>query len=85
MEIKDVDDVKVAVIGPRLDASTAGKAEDVIDDLIRNGAKKILCDFSRTEFISSAGLRLLLSISKKLKHRHGKCRLNSLLRGSAHK
>ena len=71
-------ELKVAVIVPRLDACSAMETEAAINDLIQKGARKLLCDFSRTEFISSAGLRLLLSISKKLKESGGELVLCSL-------
>ena len=78
MEVKIVDDVKVVVIVPRLEACTAMETETAINDLIQKGARKLLCDFSQTEFISSAGLRLLLSTAKKLKESGGELILCSL-------
>lgn len=78
VEVKCVDGVTVAAFGPRLDASTAGETGSALDDLIRGAAAKLLCDFSLTEFISSAGLRLLLSTAKKLKDSGGELVLCSL-------
>ena len=71
MEVKTINDIKVAVIVPRLDAHTARETETAINDLLRKGAKKLLCDFSQNEFISSAGLRLLLLIAQKLQSSGG--------------
>ena len=72
MEVRSVDDVKVAVFVPRLDAHTTGEAEDALNGLIEVGAQKLLCDFSKTEYISSAGLRLLIATAKKLEKSGGK-------------
>jgi anti-anti-sigma regulatory factor len=43
----------------RFDAYTAGDAEKVLKDQIAKGTKKIIVDFSKTEYINSAGLRVL--------------------------
>ena len=65
MEVKTIDDVKVAVIVPRLDGHAAGEMETALNDLIQQGTGKLLFDFSRTGYISSAGLRLLIVTGNK--------------------
>ncbi|MDD5495770.1 MAG: STAS domain-containing protein [Candidatus Omnitrophica bacterium] len=78
MVVKTVGDVKVMEVVSRFDAYTAGDVEKVLMGLIDNGAKKILCDFSQTEYISSIGLSVLLSVAKRLQKVGGELVLCSL-------
>ncbi len=64
MEVKTEEDLTTVVIVSRFDAYTASDVETALKDLIGKGAKKIICDFSQTEYVASAGLRVLLSSAK---------------------
>ena len=72
------DDVTVVQIQGNLDTGTAPAAEENLQGLIDDGRLKILVDFSTLDYISSAGLRVLLSTSKKLRSSGGEIRLCSL-------
>lgn len=72
MEIKKIGEVKSVVMIPRFDAFVAKEIESEFIDMIEKGASNILCDFSNTEYISSAGLRVLLVAAKKLQQNDGK-------------
>ena len=50
----------------RLDANHTEHLSDTIDDLVRNGHYVIALDFTEVEYMSSAGIRLLVSQYKKL-------------------
>ena len=50
-----------------LDTNTSPEAESQINDLIEAGAQKLLVNFEKLDYISSAGLRVLLATAKKLK------------------
>ena len=78
MEVKTLGEVKMAVIVSRFDAYSSKEVETVFSDLIQSGAKKLLCDFSQTEYIASAGLRVLLSTAKSLQKSGGQIALCSL-------
>ena len=78
MEIRTVNEVKVAVLVSRFDAYNAKEVETALKELIESGTKKILCDFSGTEYISSAGLRVLLTTTKSLQKTGGKIALCAL-------
>ena len=65
-------------MAPRFDAYTAGDAEKVLKEQIAKGTKKIIVDFSKTEYIASAGLRVLLSAAKGLQNLGGKIVLFSM-------
>ncbi|MBS4168504.1 STAS domain-containing protein [Parachlamydia sp. AcF125] len=56
----------------RLDPISSVKAEEKILEKIKEGSSKLLMDFSQVTYLSSAGMRMLLSTSKKLKALSGK-------------
>jgi len=60
-----------AVTG-RLDATTAPAAEATLAGAIDAGASRLVLNLARLEYVSSAGLRVLLAAAKKLSHRGGK-------------
>lgn len=61
-----------------LDTNTAPDAEAKLNELIADGAEKLIIDFSALDYISSAGLRVLLATAKKLKAVGGTLRLYGL-------
>ena len=68
MEIttSEVDSVSVVRIEGNLDTNTAPEAQQHLDALQDDGVKKILLDFEALGYITSAGLRVLLSTAKRL-------------------
>ena len=78
MDVRDVGETKIAVTPPRIDANTAEGVQESLATLIADGAKIILCDFSQTTYISSAGLRALLATAKELHKNQGKLALFSV-------
>src|SRR5438093_5739138 len=56
----------------RLDASWADHVGKAIDDAIRAGSHQIELNFAQVDYLSSAGLRLLLKYHKQLKAVHGR-------------
>ena len=64
----------VVVIAGRLDAAQAGAAQTFLDDV--NG--QVTVDMSRLEYISSAGLGVLLKTHKRLLGSGGKLRLTGV-------
>jgi len=67
MEINKVIEESKAVIsvGGRLDTTTAPELETVVLDIL-NSASDITIDFKNLEYISSAGLRVLLMAVKRI-------------------
>ena len=63
--------VVVSVKG-RMDAVTAPEFEKNVIDLISKGEKTFLVNFAELDYISSAGLRSILALAKKLKEKGGK-------------
>jgi anti-sigma B factor antagonist len=51
--------------------------QKVLDEL-EGGARKFLIDFTRTGYIDSSGLGVLVSLSKKIREQGGELRLSTL-------
>ena len=62
----------------RLDASTSVQLENQLNSVIEKDTNKLYLDFNKIEYLSSAGMRLLLSCSKKLKDKGGKLTIFAL-------
>jgi|OM-RGC.v1.029601031 anti-anti-sigma factor len=56
----------ILFIKGRLDAVTAGELEAKLTDIIQNEKENIIISMDALEYISSAGLRVILLIAKKL-------------------
>jgi anti-anti-sigma factor len=68
---KDQNNVIVSIEG-RMDAVTSPEFEKNLSGLITAGEINFLINMSRLEYISSAGLRSILTIAKILKAKNGK-------------
>lgn len=60
------DDVCILALSGRLDTETAADVELALQDLLAAGEKRFLVDLSGIGYVSSAGLRVLLALAKKL-------------------
>ncbi len=67
----------ISIIG-KINAITAPEFEQYLKTLVNNGILKIILDFSKVDYISSAGLRAILVITKLLKTKSGSIVLASL-------
>ena len=69
MEIssKTENNVLIVSVNGRIDAVTSPELESSIQELLDGGTNKLIMDLSELEYISSAGLRVILSTAKKLK------------------
>ena len=70
--------VAVVSIRGNLDTNTAPQAQQHLDSLLSGGDDRILVDFEALDYISSAGLRVLLATAKKLRGSGGALRLCAL-------
>jgi len=64
------DGVSVIGVCGSLDSTTAPRAQDEILPLVGSGCRLVL-DLSRCDYVSSAGLRVLLMIAKQLAAKNG--------------
>ena len=78
IEIRESQGIQVVAFEGNLDTNTSPEAESKINELIDDGKQKLLVNFEQLNFISSAGLRVLLATVKKLNASGGELRICSL-------
>ena len=59
--------VDLVEIDGRIDSSTAPQLEQALQKIIKDGRYRIVVDMAETDFMSSAGLRALLSALKQVR------------------
>ena len=64
-------EILVLNVGGRLDAASSPLVEKKVFEFIEAGKHKIVLNFSGVQYLSSAGMRLLLASTKKLKSLEG--------------
>ena len=75
---REANDVLILSPQGNLDFNHATSFQEATTLLVEKGAKKILIDFSDLSFISSAGLRVLIVLTKLLQQKNGALALSSL-------
>ncbi len=60
-----INDILVLTPNGRLDSANSLEFEHTSIDLLEAGQTKLVCDFSNLDYISSAGLRVVLLAGKK--------------------
>ena len=71
-------EVTIVLVEGNLDTNTAPEAQQRLDALLEEGRSKLLVDFAALEYISSAGLRVLLSTTKRLNAAGGLMHISGL-------
>ena len=74
--------VSISIKG-RLDADSSPEAEKVVKAALVEKATRLLFNLDALEYLSSAGLRVLLSAAKEMRRRDGKivlCSLNEFVK-----
>lgn len=72
IEVEEKGEVVVLRLHGRLDAASSPQIEKKINSIIEAGHFRLILNFAGVEYLSSAGMRLMLSVSKKLGHLEGK-------------
>lgn len=72
------DRIHIFNLSGRLDSNTSPQLETVITKALNNGTNDIVLDFEKLEYISSAGLRVILKTTKDLKAKDGRLLLCSM-------
>jgi anti-sigma B factor antagonist/stage II sporulation protein AA (anti-sigma F factor antagonist) len=78
IELEEIDRNIVVRIDGRIDASSSPVLERRLNQLIEEHHSHLVLDFSRVDYLSSAGMRVLLAATKKLKGKKGDLILFSL-------
>ena len=69
--ISNKNNVVIITVEGSIDSKTAGEFQSTIMDGV-SGTNKVILDLSKVNFVSSAGLRLLLMIYRQITSRKGK-------------
>ena len=80
IEVAEEQEANALVLIPagRIDSGNARAFESIVTERISGGQHRIIVDFSRLDFISSSGLRVLLISAKTLKIHKGSIALCSM-------
>lgn len=80
MDIQQTTHDGVTVLAPsgRIDTTTSGRVEERVRRTVDEGARDLVIDFSNVEYISSAGLRVLLVLAKRMRDLDGRLVLCSM-------
>lgn len=77
-KVEFVDDIAVIKVGGFIDAHTAPEFEKVFNDLIKNKNFKFVVNFSDLNYISSAGLGVLMGQIEYIRENGGDIKLTNL-------
>ncbi|WP_141501595.1 STAS domain-containing protein [Paenibacillus luteus] len=80
INVEQQDEISIISLSGRLDGTTMGEVEQRFLELLGQGMKQFVFDMSELEYISSAGLRVMLLSVKKTRAIAGKialCKLNA--------
>ncbi len=70
-------DIHIVAVSGSLDSATSPAAQKALDAVLA-GARKVALDFSGLDYISSAGLRVLLGAAKQIRASGGTLRMFGL-------
>jgi anti-anti-sigma factor len=71
-------EILIIAIKGRLDAATAPIADETIKKALEENTNRLLFDLEGLEYLSSGGLRVILSAAKEIRRREGKVALANL-------
>ena len=69
------DDIQIVDIAGKLNTGASPKAEAFVNDIMDEGATKILFNLEELDFIASSGLRIIMATGIKLSNSGGEIRL----------
>jgi anti-sigma B factor antagonist len=75
IETRTVYDVLVVDMSGRLDSTSSGDAGDCIVDIAKGAHKRVLLNLAKLEYVSSAGLRVILRGAKLLQVNRGELKI----------
>ena len=75
ISVKTTNEVKILAFEGKLDTGTSPDAQQQLTRLIEAGGNRFLVNFEKLDYISSSGLRVLLTTAKQLKGVDGELRI----------
>jgi anti-sigma B factor antagonist len=77
ISVQELKRVNIMTVAGRIDSSNATELDEALKDLLGNGRYNIVLDLAGVEYMSSAGLRALVSAVRECKRRGGDLRLTT--------
>jgi len=78
IDTRDANGINIVLFEGEMDTNTSPEAESYLNELRASGSQKLLLNFEKLDFISSAGLRVLLATAQTLKSDGGEMRVCNL-------
>ncbi len=75
LETQTIDDIVILRPVGRLDSTSSPELEHALTESLAAGTKRLIFDFANMDYISSAGLRVVLMAAKQLRPVQGKLAL----------
>ena len=74
MQIQQTDRDGITIVAPagRIDTTTSQAVEDALRRSVDGGARTIVVDLGSVDYISSAGLRVLLALARRMRDLQGR-------------
>lgn len=72
------DGILVVALGGRIDSTTCDLLREHLLGLVARGERRLVVDFAAVDYISSAGLRVMLSLERQLRDHRGTLVLTAL-------
>jgi anti-sigma B factor antagonist len=66
IDIKEMNEIQILSVKGSIDADTASEFDQSLEKQISGGRDRIILDLSQLEYISSAGLRVIMKAAKKM-------------------
>ena len=66
IQIEEEKSISIVRLEGRMDAANSPKLEAKLGELIKGGRTAFVLDFAKVDYLSSAGMRLLLAMTKQL-------------------
>lgn len=80
LEPTTIDGTTIITLPKRFDIDSVPFIENELRQIVVKDPKRLLFDFSKTDYISSAGMRLLISLLRTIRENGGTLALSSLCR-----
>jgi len=75
MRVQQIDRTTIVSLMERVDSLTCHEVESTLQAAIATNPRQVICEFTTTKYISSAGLRVFLLAAKNLKRAGGQLSL----------
>jgi len=83
MSTREIDGALIVDLAGRLDTETSSLVSEKLDRIVQGGTRKVVLNLDQLDYVSSAGLRVILKAAKALQSSRGEikiCRANGLVK-----